>query len=54
MGRINIEIPDELHDELRAESHIEQVPIKMIAIRALREHTDDSLEDIDLEQLSIQ
>lgn len=49
MARINIEIPDEVHDKLRAESAIENVPIKMIAIRALQDHTDST--ELDLSHL---
>lgn len=47
MGRINIEIPDDLHQQLRTESAVKNVPIKMIAIRALRDHCDKQDLDVD-------
>ncbi|WP_161611446.1 hypothetical protein [Haloferax prahovense] len=47
MGRINIEIPDDLHQQLRTESAVKNVPIKMIVIRALRDHSDSVDLDVD-------
>lgn len=51
MGRINIEIPDDLHDQLRTESAVKNVPIKMLVIQSIREHTEDNAIDVDWENL---
>jgi len=47
MGRINIEIPDELHQDIRTESAIKNIPIKMIAIQSIREHCRDQDLEVD-------
>jgi hypothetical protein len=49
MARINIEIPDTVHNKLRAESAIEHVPIRMLVIAALEDHTNST--DLDLSAL---
>lgn len=52
MSRINIEIPDDLHQKLRAESAVENVPIKLLVIKAIRDHTESTELDVDPELLS--
>lgn len=42
MGRINIEIPDELHDKIRTESAVKRVPIKLLVTQAIREHAEQT------------
>lgn len=41
MSRINVDIPEEVHQQLRTKSAIEGVPIKTLTIKALREQCDD-------------
>ncbi len=49
MARINIEIPDDLHQQLRTESAVRNVPIKLLVIKALRDHADSTDLDVDPE-----
>ncbi len=51
MGRINIEIPEDLHQQLRQESAVKSVPIKMIVIQSIREHCKNTDLDVNLDAL---
>jgi len=51
MGRINIEIPDNLHQQLRTESAVKSVPIKMLVIQSIRDHCENQDLGVDLEAL---
>jgi|AntRauTorcE11898_2_1112593.scaffolds.fasta_scaffold00740_5 hypothetical protein len=42
MGYINLEIPDNMHGNIRTESEINNVPIKMVIIESLRRDFDEN------------
>ncbi len=49
MARINIEIPDDLHQQIRTESAIKNVPIKLLVVKAIRDHAENTDLDVDPE-----
>lgn len=51
MGRINIEIPENLHEQLRTESAVKNVPIKMIVIQSIRDHCEQTELDVNISVL---